>query len=231
MCERKPIMSAQDLGALIRSRRQALEMSQIGLAKKAGVGRPWLSEVEQDKKEGAPLDLVVAVLDGLGCTLEVKIELTGGFPVGIERRADPSPDGPEAKDPRPANRAVEAACPQDDVGAPKFLAAIDLCAAQMADPVDPNILEMAEPTGLCESLGSGRFPANDLRRANGNGGLESPETVSPRPVGDGVETETEGATSTRRVYEVASFDADLQPDRGRIKDKTYEPHSFVWHRT
>jgi HTH-type transcriptional regulator / antitoxin HipB len=59
-----------DLGLIIRDRRRKLALSQGKLAKKAGVGRQWLVEVEHGKAR-AEIGLVLRTLAALGLTLSV----------------------------------------------------------------------------------------------------------------------------------------------------------------
>ncbi len=58
-----------DFGALIRDRRSKLRLSQASLARKVGVGRQWIVELEKGKS-GAPLALVLRTLDALGIVLQ-----------------------------------------------------------------------------------------------------------------------------------------------------------------
>jgi HTH-type transcriptional regulator / antitoxin HipB len=62
------LRTPRDFGALIRERRRKTGLRQEQLARKAGVGRQWLVEVEKGKA-GAPLGLVLRTLDALGITL------------------------------------------------------------------------------------------------------------------------------------------------------------------
>jgi HTH-type transcriptional regulator/antitoxin HipB len=67
------INSAKDIGLLIRDRRRSLDQTQQELADRAGVGRPWLSEVERGKRR-AELSLVLRVLRELGILLDASVE-------------------------------------------------------------------------------------------------------------------------------------------------------------
>ena len=62
-----------DLGAAIRERRLALELDQLTLAKKAGVSRKWLIEVENGKPR-AEIGLVFRTLKALGLTVTIAAE-------------------------------------------------------------------------------------------------------------------------------------------------------------
>ena len=42
-------MTAADIGAIIRARRRKLGLGQAALAKRVGVGREWIVDVEQGK--------------------------------------------------------------------------------------------------------------------------------------------------------------------------------------
>lgn len=60
-----------DFGAVVRDRRSKLGMSQASLARKVGVGRQWIVELEKGKS-GAPLALVLRTLDALGIVLQAR---------------------------------------------------------------------------------------------------------------------------------------------------------------
>jgi transcriptional regulator with XRE-family HTH domain len=72
-----------DVGHIIYRRRRVMGWSQERLAKAAGVGRQWVLELEKGKK-GAPLHLVINVLDALGYVLDVSNDLAAGAPTGSE---------------------------------------------------------------------------------------------------------------------------------------------------
>jgi y4mF family transcriptional regulator len=57
-----------DFAAIIRDRRLKLGLNQASLARKVGVGRQWIVELEGGKP-GAPLDLVLRTMDALGILL------------------------------------------------------------------------------------------------------------------------------------------------------------------
>jgi HTH-type transcriptional regulator/antitoxin HipB len=61
--------SVTDIGAIIRGRRIELGMSQEALARRAGVSRLWVNEIEAGKP-GAETGLVLRVLDVLGVEVE-----------------------------------------------------------------------------------------------------------------------------------------------------------------
>jgi HTH-type transcriptional regulator/antitoxin HipB len=64
------IRTAKDVGALIRDKRKAQKLDQAELAKKVGVNRRWVLEVERGKPR-AEIGLVLKTLDALGLTLSI----------------------------------------------------------------------------------------------------------------------------------------------------------------
>lgn len=62
------LRTAGDVGAAVRDGRRKLGLRQKELARKAGVSRQWLVELEKGKA-GAPLGLVLRTMDALGITL------------------------------------------------------------------------------------------------------------------------------------------------------------------
>ena len=64
-----------DLGAVIRDRRKHLKLDQATLAKRIGVSRPWIIEVEHGHPR-AELALVLRTLDALGIRLDALTEDT-----------------------------------------------------------------------------------------------------------------------------------------------------------
>jgi HTH-type transcriptional regulator/antitoxin HipB len=69
------IRTPADLGALIRSTRKKLRLDQSTLAKKIGVSRLWLVEIEKGKPR-AEIGLVLRALD----TLHVNLTATTATP-------------------------------------------------------------------------------------------------------------------------------------------------------
>jgi HTH-type transcriptional regulator/antitoxin HipB len=69
------IRTASDIGALIRDQRKKQKLDQAELAKKVGVNRRWVLEVERGKPR-AEIGLVLKTLDALGLTLSVEGETT-----------------------------------------------------------------------------------------------------------------------------------------------------------
>jgi HTH-type transcriptional regulator/antitoxin HipB len=68
-----------DFGAIIRDRRLRARLTQAALARKVGVGRQWIVEVEKGKP-GAPLALLLRTLDALNIALQ-----TGEGPPNAKR--------------------------------------------------------------------------------------------------------------------------------------------------
>jgi HTH-type transcriptional regulator / antitoxin HipB len=62
------VRTPQDIGALIRSRRRSLGMSQADLASKLGASRLWITEIERGKPR-ASLVLILQALSILGLEL------------------------------------------------------------------------------------------------------------------------------------------------------------------
>lgn len=67
------IRTASDIGALIRDQRKNQKLDQAELAKKVGVNRRWVLEVERGKPR-AEVGLVLKTLDALGLTLLIEGE-------------------------------------------------------------------------------------------------------------------------------------------------------------
>ncbi|MDX2378503.1 MAG: helix-turn-helix domain-containing protein [Acidimicrobiia bacterium] len=64
----RPIQTTRDFGSAVRRARTDLGMSQTELAGNAGVGRPWLSELEGGKRT-VELGRVLSVLHALGLSV------------------------------------------------------------------------------------------------------------------------------------------------------------------
>ncbi|SFQ04233.1 transcriptional regulator, y4mF family [Bradyrhizobium sp. Ghvi] len=69
------IRTATDLGAVIRDRRKRLKLDQSSFAKRIGVSRQWVIEVEQGHAR-AELALVLRALDALDIRLDASSEPT-----------------------------------------------------------------------------------------------------------------------------------------------------------
>jgi HTH-type transcriptional regulator / antitoxin HipB len=67
------IRTPADLGSLIRTTRKKLRLDQFTLAKKIGVSRLWLVEIERGKPR-AEIGLVLRTLDALHITLNATTE-------------------------------------------------------------------------------------------------------------------------------------------------------------
>lgn len=61
----RPIQTSKAFGSAIRRARKNQGLSQVELAARAGVGRPWLSELETGKRT-AELGRALSVLSALG---------------------------------------------------------------------------------------------------------------------------------------------------------------------
>jgi HTH-type transcriptional regulator / antitoxin HipB len=80
------IRTSADLGALIRDTRKRLKLDQSTLAKRIGVSRQWLIEVEHGHAR-AELGLVLRALDALGVRLDAASE-----PTPVDRSAKSAVD-------------------------------------------------------------------------------------------------------------------------------------------
>ncbi|HEV3159823.1 MAG TPA: helix-turn-helix domain-containing protein [Xanthobacteraceae bacterium] len=69
------IRTPTDLGAVVRDTRKQLKLDQATLAKRIGVSRQWVVEVERGHSR-APLGLVLRALDALNIQIDVKVEPT-----------------------------------------------------------------------------------------------------------------------------------------------------------
>lgn len=70
---RMPIRTPADLGAAIRDRRRQLHLDQLVLARRVGVSRQWIVEVEKGKPR-AGIGLVLRTLDSLGIELALSAD-------------------------------------------------------------------------------------------------------------------------------------------------------------
>jgi HTH-type transcriptional regulator/antitoxin HipB len=62
------LRTPRDVGAIIRERRRALGLDQSELAKKVGVSRLWINQMERGKS-GASLNLVMRTFAAIGIEL------------------------------------------------------------------------------------------------------------------------------------------------------------------
>lgn len=77
-------MTAADIGALIRERRRKLGLDQGALAKRVGVGREWIVDVEKGKPR-AGVELVLRTLTALGLSVQVSEKaMPRGAKAGID---------------------------------------------------------------------------------------------------------------------------------------------------
>ncbi|MFB6418685.1 MULTISPECIES: helix-turn-helix domain-containing protein [Bradyrhizobium] len=67
------VRTSTDLGAIIRDRRKRLKLDQSSFAKRIGVSRQWVIEVEHGHAR-AELGLVLRALDALGISLDANSE-------------------------------------------------------------------------------------------------------------------------------------------------------------
>ena len=70
------IRTPADLGALIRDRRIKLALDQQSLARKVGVSRQWIVEVEKGKPR-AEIGLLLRTIDALGIQQMTEEEASG----------------------------------------------------------------------------------------------------------------------------------------------------------
>ena len=68
------VRTPADLGAVIRDRRKQLKLDQSNFAKRIGVSRRWVIEVEHGHAR-AELGLVLRALDALDIRLDASIEV------------------------------------------------------------------------------------------------------------------------------------------------------------
>jgi HTH-type transcriptional regulator / antitoxin HipB len=66
------VRAPADLGAIVRDRRKQLKLDQATLAKRVGVSRQWIIEVERGHPR-AELSLVLRAIDVLGIHLDASI--------------------------------------------------------------------------------------------------------------------------------------------------------------
>jgi HTH-type transcriptional regulator / antitoxin HipB len=70
------IRTPADLGAVIRDRRKQLGLDQSALAKRIGVSRQWVIEVERGHPRAA-MNLVLRAIDALGIRIDASADQTG----------------------------------------------------------------------------------------------------------------------------------------------------------
>lgn len=70
------VRTPADLGAVIRDRRKQLKLDQAALAKRIGVSRQWVIEIERGHPR-AELGLVLRAIDALDIRLDAGADQTG----------------------------------------------------------------------------------------------------------------------------------------------------------
>lgn len=69
------VRTPADLGAVIRDRRKQLKLDQAAFAKRIGVSRPWIIEIERGHPR-AELGLVLRAIDALDIQLDAGVRET-----------------------------------------------------------------------------------------------------------------------------------------------------------
>lgn len=85
------ILTARDIGALIQSARLEAEMTQTDLARKTGVSRFWIAQVEKGKPR-AELALVLKALKALRLVLTIERDEPSNRERADSIRVEPSVD-------------------------------------------------------------------------------------------------------------------------------------------
>jgi HTH-type transcriptional regulator/antitoxin HipB len=75
------VRTPADLGAVVRERRQQLNLLQAVFAKQIGVSRQWIIELEHGHTR-AELGLVLRALDALNIRLDAAVDQAGREPAG-----------------------------------------------------------------------------------------------------------------------------------------------------
>ncbi len=75
------VRTPADLGAVIRDRRRQLKLDQASFARKIGVSRQWLIEMERGHSR-AELGLVLRTLDALDLSLDTTVDDTRRLKAG-----------------------------------------------------------------------------------------------------------------------------------------------------
>jgi y4mF family transcriptional regulator len=76
------VRTPADLGAFIRERRKQLKLDQAAFAKRIGVSRQWVIEIEQGHMR-AELGLVLRAINALNIHLDASIEQTNRHSLGV----------------------------------------------------------------------------------------------------------------------------------------------------
>ncbi len=81
----RPIQTSKAFGSEVRRARKDQGLSQAALAERAGVGRPWLSELETGKRT-VELGRALAVLNALGLAISfAPIASSSGGSIDLEQ--------------------------------------------------------------------------------------------------------------------------------------------------
>jgi HTH-type transcriptional regulator / antitoxin HipB len=76
------VRTPADIGAVIRDRRKQLKLDQASFAKRIGVSRQWVIEIERGHAR-AELALVLRALDALNIQLDTSISQAGDHLSGV----------------------------------------------------------------------------------------------------------------------------------------------------
>mgnify|MGYP003382131556 CR=1 FL=1 len=105
----RPIQTSKAFGSALRHARKSQGLSQAELAQRAGVGRPWLSELETGKRT-AELGRALTVLAALDLAVTfVEVATTSESVVDLGQIVDdhgPGAHGPGAHCPEGVNQSV-----------------------------------------------------------------------------------------------------------------------------
>jgi HTH-type transcriptional regulator / antitoxin HipB len=77
------VRTPADLGAVIRDRRRQLKLNQAAFAKRIGVSRPWVIEIERGHPRAA-LGLVLRAMDALDIRLDASIGEASRRPSAVD---------------------------------------------------------------------------------------------------------------------------------------------------
>jgi HTH-type transcriptional regulator / antitoxin HipB len=77
------VRTPADLGAVIRERRRQLKLNQAAFAKRIGVSRPWVIEIERGHPRAA-LGLVLRAIDALDIRLDASIGEASRRPSAVD---------------------------------------------------------------------------------------------------------------------------------------------------
>jgi HTH-type transcriptional regulator / antitoxin HipB len=77
------VRTPADLGAVIRDRRKQLKLDQAAFAKRIGVSRQWVIEIEQGHAR-AELGLVLRAMDALNIQIDTNIDQIKRRPSAVD---------------------------------------------------------------------------------------------------------------------------------------------------